>query len=98
MEALVFPALLAAVFYFMLIRPQRKRAAQHKQLLGSLQPGDDVVTIGGMFGTITDIGDDFVELEVSPGTPVRFGRTAIARKIVHEPTETAETSSEEGEV
>ncbi len=51
-----------------------------------------------MFGTITDIGDDFVELEVSPGTPVRFGRTAIARKIVHEPTETAETSSEEGEV
>lgn len=83
-ESLIFLAFLIAIFYFMLIRPQKRRVQQHKQLVESTEVGDAVVTIGGMHGTVTAIGDDTVEIEVSPGTIVRFVRSAIARRVVDE--------------
>lgn len=80
----VFLVLLIAVFYFVLIRPQKRRAEQHQQLIGSVDVGDEVMTIGGLYGTITAIGDEDFEMEPSPGTRLRFVKSAIARRITEE--------------
>lgn len=94
LSALIFPALLIAIFYFMLIRPQRKRADQHKKLIESVGFGDEVVTIGGVFGVVRSLDDEEVELEVAPGTNVRFLRTAIARRVIDDSGSEADTGSE----
>lgn len=80
----VFLVLLIAVFYFVLIRPQKRRAEQHQQLIASVDVGDEVMTIGGLYGTITAIGDEDFEMEPSPGTRLRFVKSAIARRITEE--------------
>jgi len=77
----VFLALLIGVFYFLLIRPQKRRVAQHRSLIDSVGVGDEIVTIGGMYGTVRAIGDEQVELEVTPGTTIRFTKAAIARRV-----------------
>ena len=84
LESLIFLALLIGIFYFMLIRPQKKRVEQHKQLVESVGIGDEVVTIGGIYATVVALGDDEIELEVSPGTKVRFVKSAIARRVTEE--------------
>jgi preprotein translocase subunit YajC len=66
------------IFYFLAIRPQRRQRQQHAEMIGMLKKGDEVVTIGGMFGTITAIGDDWVELEVAKRTRVRYLKRAIS--------------------
>ncbi len=66
------------IFYFLAIRPQRRQRQQHAEMVGMLKKGDEVVTIGGMFGTITAIGDDWVELEVAKRTKVRYLKRAIS--------------------
>ncbi len=69
--------LLFVIFYFMLIRPQMKRAKEHKQLIESLNKGDEVMTSGGLIGKITDLGENFVVVEVAKGTEVKVQRSAI---------------------
>ncbi len=66
------------IFYFLAIRPQRRQKAQHSQMVQMLKRGDEVVTIGGMFGTVTKIGDDWVELEVAKRTKVRYLKRAVS--------------------
>ena len=66
------------VFYFLLIRPQTKKAKEHKQMVESLAKGDEVVTNGGLLGKLTKIGDNFVELEVAEGFTVKLQRHAIS--------------------
>ncbi len=66
------------VFYFLLIRPQSKKAKEHKQMVESLAKGDEVVTNGGLLGKLTKIGDNFVELELAEGITVKLQRHAIA--------------------
>ena len=80
----VFLALLVGVFYFLLIRPQKRRVAQHRSLIDSVDVGDEIVTIGGMYGTVRAIGDEQVELEVTPGTTIRFTKAAIARRVTED--------------
>lgn len=79
--SLLFLALLIGIFYFMLIRPQKRRVDQHRALVESISVGDEVVTIGGLHGTIRSVTDDEFELEVAPGTNLRFVKSAIARKV-----------------
>lgn len=81
---LISLALMVAIFYFLLIRPQQRRARQQRELVNSLQIGDEVITIGGMFGTIRRMDEDEVTLEVSPGTTIRMVKSAVARKFVPE--------------
>ena len=70
--------MMIAVFYFMLIRPQRKKDKQVKEMLNALKPGDRVTTIGGIYGTITSIRDDTITLSVgSQRTEMVFARWAI---------------------
>lgn len=66
------------IFYFLAIRPQRRQRAAHSEMVQMLKKGDEVVTIGGMFGTVTRIGDDWVELEVAKRTRVRYLKRAIS--------------------
>jgi preprotein translocase subunit YajC len=74
---LIFLAAILAVFWFLLIRPQRQRQAAHRNLLADLAPGDEVVTAGGILGTVRSIADDHVRLEVAPGTEIRVAKEAV---------------------
>lgn len=94
----VFLALLIGVFYFLLIRPQKRRVDQHRKLIESVGVGDEIVTIGGMLGTVRSIGDEHMELEVTPGTTIRFTKAAIARRVTEDlddPAEVGATSEAE---
>ncbi len=73
--------LLFVIFYFMLIRPQMKRAKEHKALVEGLAKGDEIVTNGGLLGTITDLGENFIALEIASGTEVKIQRGAIANDL-----------------
>ena len=70
--------LMFAIFYFLLIRPQQKKAKQHKQLLSSLKKGDRIVSSGGLHGVITWISDDVVSVEVAPKVRVKISRGSIS--------------------
>ena len=67
-----------AVFYFMLIRPQMKRAKEHKQLVAQLGKGDEVITNGGLLGKITDVSESFVTLELADNLQIKLQRSAVA--------------------
>ena len=75
---LLFPIILIAAFYFLLIRPQTKRAKEHKQMVEALKKGDEVVSGGGVLGRITDIGENFVQLEIAEGVQIRIQKQAIS--------------------
>ena len=70
--------LMFAIFYFLLIRPQQKKAKQHRELLSALKKGDRVVSSGGLHGTITGITDDLVTVEVAPKVRVKISRGSIS--------------------
>jgi preprotein translocase subunit YajC len=70
--------ILGGVMYLVLIRPQQQRVKAQRALVMSLAVGDEVVTIGGMLGRIVTIDDDVATIETTPGTILRFRRTAIA--------------------
>jgi preprotein translocase subunit YajC len=72
---------LIVLFYFMLIRPQKTRQRQQAELMQSLGVGDEIETIGGIFGTVQRADDDFLWLEIAPGTTVKVSRAGVRRKI-----------------
>ncbi|MHB1324171.1 MAG: preprotein translocase subunit YajC [Coriobacteriia bacterium] len=74
-------AVIGLAFYLIMIRPQQKRQKEHQALMASLQVGDRIVTIGGVYGTIASIDDGRVGVEVSTGVVVEFDRAAIARRL-----------------
>jgi preprotein translocase subunit YajC len=74
---LIFLAAIIAVFWFLLIRPQRQRRAAHQALIDDLATNDEVVTAGGMLGRVRSIADDHVLLEIAPGTEVRLVKEAV---------------------
>ncbi len=89
-SSLIFLVLLVGIFYFMLIRPQKRRVDQHRTLIESLGLGDEIVTIGGMFGTIKNIHDEDIELEIASGTVIRIVKTAVARQVTEDIDEVEE--------
>ena len=70
--------LLFVIFYFMLIRPQTKRAKEHKKMVESLSKGDEVVTNGGLLGRITQVDENFLELQVADNVKIKVQRQAVA--------------------
>lgn len=78
---LLFPIAIFALMYFLLFRPQQQRAKNQKKLIESLEVGDEVVTIGGLLGTIVGLNDLNVELEIADGTRVRVVRPAISGRV-----------------
>jgi preprotein translocase subunit YajC len=75
---LVMLVVLFVVFYFLLIRPQTKRVKEHKKMVESLAKGDEVITNGGLLGRISQIGDNFLVLEVAANTEVKVQRQSVA--------------------
>lgn len=65
------------VFYFLLFRPQQKRAKEHQSLISKLAPGDEVVTSGGLLGRITEVGEHFVTLEVADSVRVKVQKSQV---------------------
>lgn len=70
-----------AIFYFLLIRPQQKKAKQHKQLLSELRKGDRVISSGGLHGLITGMSDEVLTVEISPKVRVKISRGSISGVI-----------------
>jgi preprotein translocase subunit YajC len=98
-----FILLLLAAFWFLLIRPAQRRQKQQQALLNEVEVGDEIVTAGGLYGTVTEVHDDEVLLEIAEGLEVRLARRAIAG-VVNEPEEeddeeeeVAEDDAEDGE-
>lgn len=73
--------LIGAFFWFVMIRPQRKRQQERKAMMDSLAVGNDIVTIGGLHGRIEELGDGWVDLLVTEDVVLRFSRTAIGEVV-----------------
>ncbi|HLF41237.1 MAG TPA: preprotein translocase subunit YajC [Acidimicrobiia bacterium] len=78
---LVWMILMLGAFYVLLVRPQRRQMTAHRELMASLTVGDEVMTMGGIFGRINRLEDEVIDLEVSPGTSLRVARSAVSRKV-----------------
>ena len=70
-----------ALMYFLLIRPQQKRAKDHKKVLSELKKGDEVVTNGGIVGKITSVDETFVDLEIASGVTVKVQKQGVNNKM-----------------
>jgi len=81
LSLLVPLVLLGGFFYLFMIRPQKRKVRQHEDLVSTLVPGDEVVTIGGIVGYVKSVHDDYISLEVADGCVVRVLRQAIGRKV-----------------
>ncbi|MBM3357692.1 MAG: preprotein translocase subunit YajC [Betaproteobacteria bacterium] len=77
MESLLLIVLMFVVLYFLMIRPQMKRAKEHKTMTEALQKGDEVITAGGVLGRISKISESYVSLEVSPNVEIQIQRQAV---------------------
>jgi preprotein translocase subunit YajC len=85
MEALVLLAVTFLLMWVLFIFPQQRRLKAHQALVARLEVGDEVMATSGLFGTITELDDEVVHLEVAPGTVVRLARGAIATRVGDEP-------------
>ena len=91
---MIFPlALFVLIFYFFIIRPQRKRQKQHDNLISGIGRGDQVITIGGFLGTVREVRDDTFLIEMGEGVRVRILKSAIQTKRA--PAQQAQAASEE---
>jgi preprotein translocase subunit YajC len=78
---ILFFVLMLAVLYFLLIRPQRQQARRHQDMLGGLKVGDEVVTAGGIYGEVTAIDEERVQLEIDADVKIAVSRRAIASVV-----------------
>ncbi len=81
MSSLLLPIVLIGVMYFMMIRPQMKRAKEHRGMLEKLVKGDEVITNGGIAGTVTDMGENFISVEIADNVRIRVQKAAIANVL-----------------
>ncbi len=80
-----FLVLMFAFFYFLIIRPQRKRQHEHQATLATLKVGERVITIGGLYGEIESMRDDSLVLKVESGAAIRISRQAVAYRQTDAP-------------
>ncbi|HEY9251847.1 preprotein translocase subunit YajC [Nocardioides sp. NPDC000445] len=100
MEFLPFIVIIV-LFYFLLIRPQQKRAKQARELQLNLQPGDRVMLTAGLFGTVTEVEETTtnIKVEIADGVVIQVVRQAVAQKVTEAPAEESdEETGEEREV
>jgi preprotein translocase subunit YajC len=98
LEFLIFIVLGFLLMWLFVVLPQRRRMSAHEKLVETLKPGDEVVTAGGLYGDVTEVGDDEVALEIAPGVEVRVATRAIGAVIppdAYEDEDVADESDEE---
>ena len=78
MTGFVIIVILFALFWLLLIRPQRRRQAEQTALIQNVEVGDEIVTAGGLYGHVQGVADDELLVEIAPGTNVRIARRAVA--------------------
>jgi preprotein translocase subunit YajC len=78
LSSLIFFGGFILIFYFILIRPQQKRAKEHRNLVAALAKGDEVVTNGGILGKVTEVGDEYISVELADNVTVRLQKGAVA--------------------
>lgn len=81
LTGLLFPVAMIVVFYFLLIRPQSKRAKEHRNMLAALEVGSEVATSGGILGKVTELSEQFVSVEIAPGVVVKTQRHTISQVL-----------------
>jgi preprotein translocase subunit YajC len=86
---------MVGIFYFLLIRPNQRRQRAQRDLLQSLGIGDEVITIGGVYGTVRELDDEAVTLEVDDDVRIRFVKSAVARKLVFDDEEFEDEEQEQ---
>jgi preprotein translocase subunit YajC len=74
--------ILFGAFYFLMIRPQQKRVKEHQQLIESLKKGDEVETSGGVIGRITEVGEEFIRLEVADNVQLKVRKKAVSNPLL----------------
>ena len=83
---MLFPiAIFVLIFYFMILRPQNKRKKQQDALIGGITRGDQIITYGGVFGTVREVRDDSFMIEIAEGVKVRMLKNAISTKTTSTP-------------
>ena len=78
MSSLIFFGGMILIFYFLLIRPQQKRAKEHRNLVESLGKGDEIVTMGGLLGKIVEVGDQYLTVELADNLQVKLQKSSVA--------------------
>ena len=93
MTPLIFLAGMLVIFWVLIVQPQRRRRQHQARLLANLAPGDEVLTTGGVYGSVREVGDGHVMLEIAPNTSVRVAKSAVAARLEpdREATEPPET-------
>jgi preprotein translocase subunit YajC len=84
-QLIFFALILGGIFYFLIIRPNRTRVKRHQELMSTLELGDEVQTVGGIFGVVQRLDDESAVIQVEDGGSLRISRRAIAAKITEEP-------------
>jgi preprotein translocase subunit YajC len=79
--------------YFVMIRPNKRARAEHQRMVESVEPGDEIMTTTGIFGTVKNVGDEEISVEIATGVQVRMVKRAIASRV----SENLETESEDSE-
>ena len=78
-QSLIFLVVIIVLFYFVLIRPQMKQNKEHKQMLREVKTGDEVLTSGGIIGKVRNMGDNFIDLEVSNEVIIKIQRQSLSK-------------------
>jgi preprotein translocase subunit YajC len=94
MGFLIVIVVLVFLFWLFIVRPQRRQTAEQRELLESLEPGDEIVSAGGLYGVIREIDGDELRVEIADGLVVRMARGAVAGFV--EPDEDEEPAIEPG--
>jgi preprotein translocase subunit YajC len=89
--AIVYFVILAAAFFFLIVRPQRRRVTLHRAFIATLDVGDEVITNGGIFGTIVGLDPDRVDLQIASGVVITVAKQALAQAAYEVPAELGDT-------
>ena len=95
MEFLIFLALGFGLMWLLIVLPQRRRTQSHSSMIEELKPGDYIVTAGGMYGTVTDLGEEDLGLEIAPDVEVRVAKRAVGAVIPEDEIEDVEDEPDE---
>ena len=90
---LVYFALLAVAFFFLIVRPQRRQLAARRALIQAVEVGDEIITAGGIYGVVRAIEDDTLRVEIAPGVEMTLAREAVARRR-EEPEDTVDLADD----
>ena len=77
---IIFMVIMFVMFYYMVIMPARRRQKSHQILVATIKEGDEIISVGGVYGKIIKLRDESVDVEVAPGVKLKFDRRAIRRK------------------